>query len=986
MRARRLNHKPRVWLLGAMLLIAISGVGFPASNHNLHGYEAADRIDLVPTPQEITLSTKQFPLNGWYIVAPEQRQPIQSGVDEINDRITMLGGRPLPVLSKIVKKNLILVAQCTDSLAVPYVQAADIGPDRPGEQGYAIRCIERDGRTIVLALGCDELGVLYACMTLRQLIQRGEAATGSPALLCASVRDWPAFKQRCFGCVEILDRSPARIENPEQRKKAYEEEYGPYIRYLAQNKVNFTNMRGLWQGLQDPRLPVYRQASDFARRYGIRLRMISGTAINDYIEPEQWTDCIVRRDAWHCWTAHEAHRQKARDMAELARRLNLSCQVLHVVDTGGLLDPERWSQRCERCRAEYGDDHAKAVIDQMRLYYKTLHEAHPECLFEAVIQPYHFQWTVDGFVDDPVQYTQYMPGVHHLRTISREQQIARIVEERAAYHRRIAKGLPPEILVTFREGGRPEFDGVCNLWRGHPVDIWYYLGRNRGWKGLWKPQCRFLKTWWRDEPRDLLFSFGMRAYHGFQLHEVDVAANAEYAWSLKQPDAGPAFHISKRFYSIAGRQITPYQHDSLIPRIARRLWGRSADPLMYLLRHNVSLPYITEPGAVAGLSGERFDDPYKYFEEQAKYLEEALARLNTLLAGLEVGKPSGVYGDIKQEYGYRSLLYLDYFVSLGAAKGAIEAAVLRSHRLADEGRYDESLDNLDKTISRLPEILDVVDRAKKRFASEPIARRFLTHATRAGAGKVLANYDFSAQSARLRKVREQIRQESIVGTIPSHLEPILADRQILAAPVEPDGSVRIDGRTRERQWSHAQAIEFFTTRRGRQLARFDTRARLLWDEDVLYVYADMLEDEGVRPASRFDVAGVELPPEDAFTVVLAKPSNPPDWWRFSVTPSGRKTASRADQKIGAKGDWQAGTTQAAGRWTVELRIAFSIIGNHPQPGDQWRVNLIRRRVSKPASPGQEVSCVAQSCEPAGSEQMVRMVFIRRVSMLLLHGC
>lgn len=963
------------WTFGLALVTACAllEVGRARGSDNTH--QIAGQIDLVPTPQEISLLPGRFPVSGWSIVAARENPLIETGVGEVNDRIRKLGGQALPVVSKPVSGNFILIARCDEPLASPYQKKADISTNNPGEQGYVIRCVDRNGKKVILALGSDNHGVLYACMTLRRLIQPGARPADPSVLLNVRVRDWPAFKRRCFGCLEILDRSPARIDDPSKRRRAHEEEYGPYIRYLARNKINYTNARGLWQGLEDAKLPIYRQASNYARRYGIRLRMISGTALNDHLKPGQWTDCVVRREARHCWTAHEAHRKKARDVAELARQLDLGCQVLHVVDMGGLLDPERWSQRCDRCRAEYGDDHARAVIEQMRLYYNSLQETHPGCLFEAVVQPYHFQWTVPGYAENPMEYAQYMPGIYRFRKMSRQEGVAEIIEQRAAYHRRIAEGLPSKILVTFREGGRAEFDGVCKLWRGHPVDIWYYLGRNHGWKGLWKPQCRFLKTWYRDEPRDLLFTCGMRPYHSFQLHEIDVAANAEYAWNLNQPDAEPDFHISKRLYSVAGKHVTHYQSRSLIPRIARRLWGRSADPLIDLARHNVSLPYIAQPGEVAGLSGERFDDPYQHFGEQTEYLSEARQQLDALRADMETNGASGVYGDLSREYGYRSFLFLDYFVTLGAAKGEIEVAALRARRLADEGRFDEALDTVDESLQDLRELLAEVKRTRERFASEPVARRFVTHADAAGAGEVLAQYDFSGQRNRFRKLREEIRRQSHLGTIPSHLKTLLADRRFQVAPLPPKTNTRIDGRVRENAWDAAETIEFFTTRQGRQLARFDTRARMLWDEKAIYIHADMLEAEGVRPPARYNLEGGRLPPEDRFEVILSHSNEQAKTWRFSVTPAGRKSLNCGGGQADSQPDWQAETKIESGRWTAELRIPFSILGAGSGTREGWQINLIRHRISKLESPGKERSSAVLAGESESLKNLGSMILV-----------
>ncbi|MEA3401164.1 MAG: glycoside hydrolase family 20 zincin-like fold domain-containing protein [Armatimonadota bacterium] len=259
----------------APIVAALALVGSSLAPRAQRPVRIADELDILPTPREIVLTGDRLPLAGWSISAAEGVTLAQTGADEVNERIAALGADALQVRSELGAGNTIIVAPCTHALARDLASELHVSPDDPGEQGYVIAPVPRDGRMIIAAIGSDGLGTLYACMTLRQMIQPGEAG---PELAGARVRDWPMFKRRCFGCIEILDDSPEGIEDDEERLAAYAEEYEPHIRFLARNKINFVNSRGYWGGLEDPQLEAYGAASEFAARYGIRVHRVHGTA------------------------------------------------------------------------------------------------------------------------------------------------------------------------------------------------------------------------------------------------------------------------------------------------------------------------------------------------------------------------------------------------------------------------------------------------------------------------------------------------------------------------------------------------------------------------------------------------------------------------------------------------------------------------------------------------------------------------------------
>jgi len=336
-----MHHRVPLPLLG---IVAASLCA--AAAHGQSAFAVADQLGLAPTPREIQLTGDRMSPAGWTLAAPPESTLARTGAEEINDRLTRLGGAPLPVAGSLPEGDAIVVASCTDPLGAALARGLGVTPEAPGEQGYAIDVIRRDGRTLLLAIGSDGLGALYACMTVRRLLQ---PHADGPQLLGASVRDWPAFKLRSIGRIGRTVRGRLNVPEGKTAAEVVVNDAKRYIRWLARHKINMAMVSV--PGAAGP--AGRKEVVAYGRRYGLMYRTIYGTAINHELEAAgaKWTECVVRKTARHCWTALEAHRLRARKLAERFRDQGFDCVAHHVVDSGGLPDPETWSRRCERCRA-----------------------------------------------------------------------------------------------------------------------------------------------------------------------------------------------------------------------------------------------------------------------------------------------------------------------------------------------------------------------------------------------------------------------------------------------------------------------------------------------------------------------------------------------------------------------------------------------------------------------------------------------------------
>ena len=182
-----------------------------------------------------------------------------------------------------------------------------------------------------------------------------------------------------------------------------------------------------------------------------------------------------------------------------------------------------------------------------------------------------------------------------------------------------------------------------------------------------------------------------------------------------------------------------------------------------------------------------------------------------------------------------------------------------------------------------------------------------------------------------------------------------------------NGRIEIDGVLAESAWDRAARAGPFVRSLDGKTAGAATEARLLWDDDHLYV-AFLSEDTNV--ASPFvndddklytsNVVEIFLNPSgdsSRYDEIEVAPTNALFDASFSGGPrkgmdlswsSHARHAVRVDGTLNAPGDVDRG-------WTVELAIPFSALTGMPKPrpqkGDRWKFNLYRLRQG-PGQPGE----------------------------------
>ncbi len=175
------------------------------------------------------------------------------------------------------------------------------------------------------------------------------------------------------------------------------------------------------------------------------------------------------------------------------------------------------------------------------------------------------------------------------------------------------------------------------------------------------------------------------------------------------------------------------------------------------------------------------------------------------------------------------------------------------------------------------------------------------------------------------------------------------------------GLIEIDGRAHEGDWTRAELVSNFSMPwlgADDRPARVATRARLLWNAEYFYFFAELDDADLFADITEHDG---RIWMNDAFEIFLKPAVERPGYYEFHVSPAGTKLdiffparGSDFDRVKSANAfDFQAaavcnGTlnvrTDTDKGWTAEGRIAwksFAPTGGRPRAGDRWTFALCR---------------------------------------------
>ena len=187
------------------------------------------------------------------------------------------------------------------------------------------------------------------------------------------------------------------------------------------------------------------------------------------------------------------------------------------------------------------------------------------------------------------------------------------------------------------------------------------------------------------------------------------------------------------------------------------------------------------------------------------------------------------------------------------------------------------------------------------------------------------------------------------------------------------GAVEVDGAIDDAAWKGAEWTEDFIDIVGSTGGEppLGTRAKLLWDDQHLYVAAELTEP---RVAATVRQRDEQLYREQAFELFLDPGGDGKNYLELQINPLNTVCDLAMDKPYRDKGKANVGFDLKGLRsavrvkgtvndpadvdegWTVELAIPWAALkslaadsGAPPRAGERWRVNLARMRAAEPAA-------------------------------------
>lgn len=193
-----------------------------------------------------------------------------------------------------------------------------------------------------------------------------------------------------------------------------------------------------------------------------------------------------------------------------------------------------------------------------------------------------------------------------------------------------------------------------------------------------------------------------------------------------------------------------------------------------------------------------------------------------------------------------------------------------------------------------------------------------------------------------------------------------ADRPGDAVCRRATGKIVIDGARDDAAWKAAEVIDDFVIGWSKppEKAKTATKARLLWDDDHLYFFSEMVDADLFADIKEDD--GMTWH-NDVFELFFKPAADKPAYYEFQATPLNthfdtflpkrdfaefekwiKKDEFRWQTKVALRGTLNDKSDRDQG-WSVEGKIPwtdFRHTGGRPKPGDEWRFTLCRYDYSK----------------------------------------
>ncbi|MBN1675955.1 MAG: hypothetical protein JXR37_33235 [Kiritimatiellae bacterium] len=916
---------------------------------------------IIPQPREMKVLGAAVPLRDARILLTSAEPKLAVGAEEINQRLTQeLAAQPLPVVRGGLNElsaasGITIVLGVAGQGTMPAIQAAHSVQVPAQHEGYGIATHKRGGAIVMVLCGHDAQGALYAAVTCRHLLETPGGAVptnGQVELSPVTVSDWPDFPWRRIGRPPSKAGGSAwellRARNKKDAKTLakvgtrFVAEGKPYVDFMLRHKINLS-----WSPLvhflngSGEECEYMRALSDYARARGVYYMESIHTNIGKY--PQDKDDprksrCVDHRvhKSYFCWTLLDVHEERARRFADLMKRAGIHWIYIHACDGGGWENPGKWNDRCEHCRAKYGDDHAAADNDVFRTYYRIMKEQMPDFRMTAVVYPYSGNKIDPELLEkDIIRSSGNIPNARELA----EQRSAELM----AFMTRLGKLLPRDVFICQRETYDYRYALMTKCYGDLPFEIYMEHKPGHGWNPEFSIGSGVLKTFFRPGYQDLYYSpdcsWGIN-------YESEMMA-AQYGWNVNSP--GARMMGDRHGGSEITRHIEPREAAlKHIERVSNNFYGREIGPYMGpVYDSNISYKFIVRP--------ETFVQSHNLTNAPAM-MQEMEAATKRALDSIEQAR-----------------VVYDSAIKAGRKPIPSEAATMRFgelYRALVVSRYVSQYQS--RMLAAKPAVIAGDMETAKRLMAE--ARQIIAAGKQAWNerwGWMRSNpctprrnpnfvwtfgqfyeWDYAPLEETVATFEKEMDAMFERFNAPKWFKTAIRERALYAVPCSDPPT--IDGRLSEPAWEQAYRNEHFVNHKTSTPAERETEGRLLYDDTGLYVGFTAYDPgaDRIQPTAR---KREDHGWNQSHSVELFIDSNSDGrtYQHYIWGADGSFLDSRKKEEAGGRLvlDGKGFSSRARyvvarhpDRWTVEAWIPAEELGTKPKRGGTWRANLCRNLV------------------------------------------
>jgi len=535
--------------------------------------------DMIPAPKEARVAGTDWVLPTDARIVIDDFPKAKIGAEEINLRIEELGGKRLDVRSTSAEGAAKLEIRIGVAGPVPE------GGAPPAKQGYRIFFREAEGQRAVFLVGDDEMGALYACVTLRWLLEKG---SNGVSISRVEIRDRPDFKWR--GGPSVLFHAgnlPAQLLVNEKKAEALKKRIDWYFR----RKINVLRDYAYLKpgALPDKPIPWIAEINRYAKERGFLTFVYQSTAIgnlaNSKGKPFVERCFLSGHRRYFTWADDALLKARAVKVAKLCKDNGFNLLALHPPDGGGPVDPSGWYRRSDYDRKRWRDDQrAEADAHVFNTFYREARKLQPDIRVAYTVYPYSV-----GYFDYDILKKTYADLTHEMHR-----------KNVLDYWPAIARLIPEDVHLIVWHGYKEQMDRYRKIFAPRPACYW------GDFAGRWHRQpyftsvARYIPTNFYDHDEDIPLAMHDRVMPNI----VNVLSTVEFEWNTKTPGV----ELFKGFYwdLTEDTQRPRVIFERFVPRACANIWGPEAGPLMApLFQHGLSAALLARTGTALDYQNRR---------------------------------------------------------------------------------------------------------------------------------------------------------------------------------------------------------------------------------------------------------------------------------------------------------------------------------------------------------------------------------------------